>query len=1026
MKFLYLTSLVSSLALNATTAELIPVLRPPNPSSTAGGSSFAVAVSGDARFVTFLSHANNLVTNDSMNPWMDVFLRDLTNSTTTLVSAGATGMGGGNDNSGLPSVSLGGAFVTFESTASNLVPNDTNGFSDVFLRDMNVGLTRIVNAGTNGSVANGASGVPLISRDGRFVVYESSASNLVTLDLNGTRDLFLYDRVLDRNRVVSADDNFTPGLNGPSHSAAITPDARFIAFVKSATNNLLNPPATNYSEIYVRDMQSIEPRLISSGVHSNYTGGPAFGCYNPVISADGHYVVFKANNGSPAATLYRSDLQSTYPEPIAMNAVTQGWAQVSMDGRFVAYQATDGVRVWDGLMASNRLVLANLAGVTGRVCSLPALSADGNRTVFLVASNQTSTVYVHDWSNDTTTPALVKSNGMPVPVNDSVSPLLSDDGRTIVFDSRDALLVSDDANLAYDVFASGVGSGERTLVSARAASLPSGTSPTPSSRWPGSISANGQVEAISTVDLMETDTNRLQDLYARDLRTGAQTFLGQSTNSTSTPSFSADGRYVAYLSGSVDYYAPWVMSQTASVYRRDLLTGEEILIHSPVTLVNYVSLPAISPDGSRVAFEAVSIRPFNSSERNIYFRDLTDGTTNVGSIGIAWNGSPTPGYGSSREPRFSPDGRWLLFRSTAKNLTTNIVSSSDVLYARDLVRGRTLLLATNYHYTLDELSKLSVSADSRFVASIVYSYPIYPIYSRQISVFDLSSETSTMVADSLYARSVSLSGDGRWMAHDKALSAAGPWSIYVTDLVNQTNELISAQMGTGIPAIRSSSHPQISHDGRYIIFASDATNLVAGDLNNARVIFIRDRLRGVTLLASINRAGTGSGNGNSLLPVLAADGRTLLFQSFASDLIADDFNETADVFVLRLGGTDSDRDGMDDDWEVAYFSTLARDGSGDFDVDGSSDAAEHQLGTDPTNAGSVFQVLKLTRDGGLTTKLLWNSMPGLTYRVQFKDDLLASGWSEASQTVTAAGTTAVWTEQGQSPENRFYRVLLVP
>ena len=251
--------LVSSLALNATTAELIPVLRPSNPSSTAGGSSFSAGISGDARFVTFLSHANNLVTNDSMNPWMDVFLRDLTNGTTTLVSVGASGMGGGNDNSGMPSASLDGAFVIFESTASNLVPNDTNGFSDVFLRDLNAGLTRIVNAGTNGSAANGASGTPLLSRDGRYVVYESSASNLVSFDSNGTRDLFLYDRVLDRNRVVSADDDFTPGSNGPSHSAVITPDARFIAFVKSATNNLLNPPATNYSEIYVREMQSTMP-----------------------------------------------------------------------------------------------------------------------------------------------------------------------------------------------------------------------------------------------------------------------------------------------------------------------------------------------------------------------------------------------------------------------------------------------------------------------------------------------------------------------------------------------------------------------------------------------------------------------------------------------------------------------------------------------------------------------------------------------------------------------------------------------
>ena len=1017
--------LVSSLALNATTAELIPVLRPPNPSSTAGGSSFSVAVSGDARFVTFLSHANNLVTNDSMNPWMDVFLRDLTNSTTTLVSAGATGMGGGNDNSGLPSVSLGGAFVTFESTASNLVPNDTNGFSDVFLRDLTKNRTWLVSVGSDGSAANGASAVPLVSIDGRYVVYESGASNLVNGDVNGMRDIFRYDHATQITRLVSPMPTYTEPANiGASHSASMSPDARLIVFAKSAMYSLGNPSTVSSGEIFLYDFQDSVTFWLSSGVSSNFTGGPTYGCYNPTISADGQSVVFKANNGGAAAALYRRGhprQMGVHAELLAVNAATQGWAQVSMDGRFVAYQATDGVRVWDGLIASNRLVLANLAGVTGRVCSLPSISADGNRTAFLVASNQISTVYVHDWANDTTTPALVKANGMPVPVNDSVAPLLSEDGGTIVFDSRDASLVSDDANLAYDVFASGVGSGERTLVSARAASLPSGTSPTPSSRWASSISANGRVVAISMADLMEADTNRLQDLYARDLRTGARTFLGQSTNSTSFPSFSADGRYVAYLSVNMNNDAPSQGQRDARVYRRDLLTGEELLIHSPAIWDNHFSHVGISPDGSQVAFVA---RPFNITYPNIYLRDLNAGTTNTITVGIsnAFSSTPQQANNSSMEPFFSPNGRWLFFRSMAGNLTTNTVSGYG-LFARDLVRDRTLLLTSSYRDFGGDVSEMSVSADSRFVSSIGTTFGSF----APVSVFDLKSETLTTVSDSLSTRSVSLSGNGRWVAFDRGETGSGPWNIYIRDMVNRTNELISMQAGTTNPASRSSSHPQISHDGRYVIFASDATNLVTGDANNARDIFIRDRLRGVTLLASINRAGTGSGNGNSLLPVLAADGRTLLFQSFASDLIADDFNETADVFVLHLAGTDSDGDGMDDDWEAAYFSTLARDGSGDFDGDGSSDAAEHQLGTDPTNAGSVFQVLKLTRDGGPTTKLLWNSTPGRTYRVQFKDDLSASAWSEALQTVTAAGTTAVWTEQGQSaPDKRFYRVLLVP
>jgi len=82
-------------------------------------------------------------------------------------------------------------------------------------------------------------------------------------------------------------------------------------------------------------------------------------------------------------------------------------------------------------------------------------------------------------------------------------------------------------------------------------------------------------------------------------------------------------------------------------------------------------------------------------------------------------------------------------------------------------------------------------------------------------------------------------------------------------------------------------------------------------------------------------------------PVLGGDGRTVLFQSFASDLVAQDFNNNRDIFVLRLGSGDSDGDGLDDDWELAYFGTLARDGTGDFDGGGQTDLAEYRAGTNP-------------------------------------------------------------------------------
>src|SRR5207245_10734441 len=116
--------------------------------------------------------------------------------------------------------------------------------------------------------------------------------------------------------------------------------------------------------------------------------------------------------------------------------------------------------------------------------------------------------------------------------------------------------------------------------------------------------------------------------------------------------------------------------------------------------------------------------------------------------------------------------------------------------------------------------------------------------------------------------------------------------------------------------------------------------------------------------------------------VLGPDGRTRVSQIFASDLVAVDFNDRRDVFVLKLGGIDADHDGMDDDWEMAYFGTLARDGTGDFDGDGMTDLQEFLAGTDPTNGGSVLRVMTLTSVRGVGTAILWSAVEGRAYRVQ--------------------------------------------
>ena len=139
--------------------------------------------------------------------------------------------------------------------------------------------------------------------------------------------------------------------------------------------------------------------------------------------------------------------------------------------------------------------------------------------------------------------------------------------------------------------------------------------------------------------------------------------------------------------------------------------------------------------------------------------------------------------------------------------------------------------------------------------------------------------------------------------------------------------------------------------------------------------------------------------------------------------------------MVTLGGPDTDGDGMDDDWEMAYFNTLNRDGSGDFDHDGASDLAEFRAGTNPANDASILRVLTLTTavdplvTGRRSTVLLWSAIPGRTYRAQFKPDLDAP-WTAVGADVIASSTSASVTDVIEVNDvanhpQRFYRVLLV-
>ena len=140
-----------------------------------------------------------------------------------------------NGSSTFSALSQDGRYVAFDSSATNLVGLDTNGTSDIFVRDRKTGKTRRVSVRSNGTQSNGPSQTPDISGSGRFVTFRSSASNLVPGDANGTSDIFVHDRKQEKTTRVSTLSNGNES-NGPSGNPEMSADGRFVTFESSATN----------------------------------------------------------------------------------------------------------------------------------------------------------------------------------------------------------------------------------------------------------------------------------------------------------------------------------------------------------------------------------------------------------------------------------------------------------------------------------------------------------------------------------------------------------------------------------------------------------------------------------------------------------------------------------------------------------------------------------------------------------------------------------------------------------------------
>jgi hypothetical protein len=581
----------------------------------------------------------------------------------------------------------------------------------------------------------------------------------------------------------------------------------------------------------------------------------------------------------------------------------------------------------------------------------------------------------HIYLRDTSTSAIqlvdVGTNGVsPISVI-MTSFRLSADGSVVAFECQDGALSINPHK--QDAFLRDLGANTTEVVSVPAATLASVTPLNSSLIMAATVSSNGQLVAFtSTADgMVSGDTNGCMDVFVHDFVSGSNTLV----------SVSASGPYSGN-SGSYD--------------------------------------PAISANGRYVTFTSSATNLLANDNNNcsdIFLRDLQTGLTTLVSTDATGSGE---GNGNSCTSQISADGAHVLFFSRAMNLTTNSVLIGTNIFWRDIQAGVTYAVTTNGGATN---GVAAMTADGSNVLFAV---------GTQLSLWNAQTHSATNVASgSAFIFEAAISANAQWAALETLtgcyavnlaagtnwlLKAVAPTSqkhcqfsgngqflaylgedsngtnqVYVYDFQKATNTLVSQSYNSPAGGNSGSDSPTIDAAGRFIAYRSAATNLVPGGANGLPDIFLYDRLTGGTTLVSVSLFGPRAANGRSLTPFFSADGGTLLFESWASDLAPGDFNESSDVFALTLPGSGS---------------------------------------VSSTNSGSLLAITGIswaTVTGQYSPSqplmLTWPSVPGTGYQVQFTKSLTDPQWQPLSGPATIVGNQGQIIDCSPDATQRFYRIV---
>jgi Tol biopolymer transport system component len=806
-----------------------------------------------------------------------------------------------------------GTKVVYSSAAGNLVDGDSNGRTDVFLTTINPGKPPTPpSAGSGGSPAdpgvapsvastvrisvgpggegNGDSLGASISPDGKWIAFESSASNLVGGDANGPAvDVFVYN-VDSKALTLASVPAAGGGADGPSYSASVA-NSGAVSFTSNAGNLVAGASG---QQVYARSAgQTILVSAATSGAGDGKSG-------ESTISGDGTKVAFMSDaanigsGGAPGADVFIATLGTTSSVMMLTSGAAAYLPSISADGQQVVFLADgyDNDGIGDIYRSSSQggakpTIYANCPCRSGGDVA-PVWATIGSGGAILYSSSAPfsrsnryldAQVFEHNPGQ-----AIVSVRGDVVANGPAEWPSVSADGALVAFESTADNLVDGDTNAASDVFlaqmgdaGSGVEARRMTRVSVYATgdARRGADSFAPAPGAPSAVSADGNLVAFASdsTNLVPGDTNSATDIFVRNRHNGKTERVsvtgsgGQADGASIAPAMSADGRYVVFASAATNLVGGDT-NGVLDIYVRDRRTKETRRIsekpgvgQSPLPAEH----PAISPNGAFVAFDSAGefsgVAQSGSGRPNVFRFRMDNGAIDMVSTMMP-EGAGEPrraGYKASWSPSVADDGS-VAFLSDQTGMTAS--NADDPVGAipnwTDVYVGR-----------IDgTLIKASMNADPQPVPAIGDSYD------PQIS----ADGTKVVFVVGGKSNMPKTSGD------------QNPGTdVLLRDLSANTTVQVN------VPASGKNRRPAVNRDGSVVAFTSDAANLVGGDSNGLADVFVAKMSGGPSLTRVV---GSGEPDGFGAMPSLSLDGHTVAFGSRASNLVGGDGNGAYDWFAL--------------------------------------------------------------------------------------------------------------------------------